>query len=159
MYINIRTILSATFLSLLITSCTQQPEKPAIDKKEQAQALIQEHFRYLNDHDLKSIVSQYAKNANILSSDWKGIATGPQGADQIFHTEFYISPDAKYLVDKTINTDSTVVVEYDVIGLKDKANGGVRIDVRKCSVFRINDKNQIAAEATYANALAYHNGN
>ncbi|AMR33160.1 hypothetical protein A0256_17925 [Mucilaginibacter sp. PAMC 26640] len=159
MHFKFQPFLTASFFSLFIISCNQQPEKPVIDKKEQAHSLIQEHFRYLNDHDLKSVVSQYAKKASITSSDWKGTANGPEGADEIFHLEFYVSPDAKYLVDKTINTDSTVVVEYDVIGLKDKANGGVRFDVRKCSIFRLNDKNQIASEATYINTLAYHSGN
>ena len=156
---KLRSVFFSSLLCIAICSCKQQPDKPAVDKKEQAQTLIQEHFRYLNDHDLKSIVAQYAKKASITSSDWKGMASGPEGADQIFHLEFYVSPDAKYLVDKTINTDSTVVVEYDVIGLRDKANGGVRYDLRKCSIFRINDKNKIAGEATYANAMAYHNGN
>lgn len=143
----------------LIAACTSQPDKPVNDHKTQSETLIQEHFRLLNDHDLKGIVGQYAKKANITTSDWKGMATGPEGADQIFHLEFFLSPDAKYLVDKTINTDSTVVVEYDVIGLKDKANGGVRYDVRKCSVFRIDTLNKISSEATYVNAMAYHNGN
>ncbi|MBD1366634.1 nuclear transport factor 2 family protein [Mucilaginibacter sp. ZT4R22] len=147
------------FAAMAFAACTQQPDKPAVDKKSQSETLIQEHFRYLNDHDLKSLVGQYAPKASITSSDWKGMVSGREGADQIFHLEFYVSPDAKYLVDKVINTDSTVVVEYDVIGLKDKANGGVRYDVRKCSIFRIDDKNNIGSEATYVNAMAYHNGN
>jgi len=148
-----------SIVALMFTACSQQPDKPAVDKKAQAETLIQQHFRYMNDHDLKSLVSQYSKKANITSSEWKGMATGQTGADEIFHLEFYVSPDAKYLVDKTINNDSTVVVEYDVIGLKDKNNGGVRYDVRRCSIFRIDDKNQIGSEATYTNAMAYHNGN
>lgn len=159
MQIKLRSALFLLFSASAFVSCTQQPDKPAVNKKEQSETLIQQHFQHLNDHDLKSLVSQYAPKANIVSSDWKGMASGPSGADQIFHLEFYVSPDAKYLVDKVINTDSTVVVEYDVIGLRDKANGGVRYDVRKCSIFRIDDKNRISGEATYANAMAYHNGN
>jgi D-serine dehydratase len=156
---KLRSALYLLFAASAMAACTQQPDKPVVDKKAQSEALVQQHFRYLNDHDLKSLVSQYGPKANITSSDWKGMATGPSGADEIFHLEFYVSPDARYLVDKVINTDSTVVVEYDVIGLRAKANGGVRYDVRKCSIFRIDDKNQISSEATYANNMAYHNGN
>jgi hypothetical protein len=159
MHIPYRSVLFFVLSAFTLSACNQQPDKPVVDKKAQSETLIQEHFRYLNDHDLKAIVGQYAPKANITSSDWKGMATGPTGADQIFHLEFFVSPDAKYLVDKVINTDSTVVVEYDVIGLRDKANGGVRYDLRKCSIFRVNDKNQIGSEATYANTMAYHNGN
>lgn len=159
MHITSRYALLAVCAVAVLAACNQQPEKPVVDRKAQSALLIQEHFRYLNDHDLKSLVSQYGPKANITSSDWKGTANGPTGADEIFHLEFYVSPDAKYLVDKTINTDSTVVVEYDVIGLKDKDNGNVRYDVRKASIFRIDDKNQISSEATYVNKMAYHNGN
>lgn len=159
MHIISRYALLAVCAAAVLAACNQQPEKPVVDKKAQSAMLIQEHFRYLNDHDLKSLVSQYGPKANITSSDWKGTANGPAGADEIFHLEFYVSPDAKYLVDRTINTDSTVVVEYDVIGLKDKDNGNVRYDVRKASIFRIDDNNQISSEATYVNKMAYHNGN
>ncbi|OOQ60317.1 nuclear transport factor 2 family protein [Mucilaginibacter pedocola] len=151
--------LGLLFTAGVLAACNQTPEKPAIDKKAQSEALIQQHFQLLNDHDLKGLVSQYAPKAPITSSDWKGTTNGPEGADQIFHLEFFVSPDAKYLVDKVINTDSTVVVEYDVIGLRDKANGGVRYDLRKCSVFRIDSLNKIAAESTYANGMVYHTGN
>jgi hypothetical protein len=41
--------------------------------------------------------------------------TARQGADQMFHQSFMYRPMPRYLVDKTINTDSTVVVEYDVV--------------------------------------------
>jgi hypothetical protein len=150
--------LSVLFIALVFTAC--DPAKPAdtkADFEQQAKALVDEHFKLLNEHELKSITAQYAPKATISSSDWKGIATGPSGADQIFHLEFYISPDARYLVDRTTIKDSTVVVEYDVIGLKNKANG-VRYDLRKCSIFKT-DGQQITSEATYANPLYYQKGN
>jgi hypothetical protein len=53
--------------------------------------------------------------------------------------------------------DSTVVVEYDVVGLKEKASG-TRYDIRKCSVFKT-DGNHIISEATYSNTLYFHNTN
>lgn len=155
MHITYRYTLILAVAVMAFTACSQQSEKPAVDKKTQSETLIQEHFRNLNDHDLKAVVNQYAAKANITSSDWKGMATGPPGADQVFHLEFLVSPDAKYLVDKFINTDSTVVVEYDVVGLRDKLNGNVRYDVRKCSIFRIDGQNKISSEATYSNRAAY----
>jgi hypothetical protein len=47
------------------------------------------------------------------------------------------------------------VVEYDVIGLKDKPESTVRYDTRNCSIFYIRD-NKISSEATYANTRLYH---
>ncbi|MES2063353.1 MAG: nuclear transport factor 2 family protein [Bacteroidota bacterium] len=155
MTITLRPILFI-ILATTIAACNNQPEKPPVSPTEQSKQLIDEHFRYLNDHDLKSLVAQYADKAKITTSDWDGESYGPPGADQIFHQLFYVSPDAKYLVGNVINTDSTVVVEYDVVGLKEKAGSPIRYDLHNCSIFRIKD-NKIAAEATYSNSKLYHN--
>jgi hypothetical protein len=155
MTITIRPILFVT-LAATIAACNNKPETPAINQTEVYKQVIDEHFRYLNDHDLKSLIGQYADKAKITTTDWDGESFGPQGADQIFHQLFYVSPDAKYLVDNVINTDSTVVVEYDVVGLKEKTGSPVRYDIRNCSVFKIKN-NKIATEATYSNSRLYHN--
>jgi hypothetical protein len=155
MTIILRSIL-VVVLTSAITACSHQPEKPAVSRGEQSRQLIDEHFRYLNDHDLKNIVAQYADKAKIITTDWDGESYGPPGADQVFHQLFYVSPDAKYLVDKMINTDSTIVVEYDVVGLHEKAGSPIRYDLHNCSIFRIKD-NKIAAESTYSNSRLYHN--
>ncbi|PAW94486.1 hypothetical protein CKK33_13700 [Mucilaginibacter sp. MD40] len=142
-------------LTVLIVGCNHQAEKPAVIPGEQFRQLIDEHFRYLNDHDLKAIVSQYADKSKITTTDWDGESYGPQGADQMFHQLFYTSPDAKYLVDNIINNDSTVVVEYDIVGLRDKPGSQLRHDQRNCSIFRIKN-NKIISEATYSNQRLYH---
>jgi hypothetical protein len=139
-----------------IAACNNQPEKTTISQTERSKQLIDEHFRYLNDHDLKSLTAQYANKAKITTSDWDGESYGPQGADQIFHQLFYVSPDAKYLVGDVINNDSTVVVEYDIVGLKEKADSPIRYDLHNCSIFKIKN-NMITTEATYSNPRFYHN--
>jgi hypothetical protein len=156
MTITLRPIVFGLFAAMLFAACNNKPETPAISQTDASKQLIDEHFRYLNDHDLKSLIGQYTDKAKIITTDWDGESFGPQGADQIFHQLFYVSPDAKYLVDNIINTDSTVVVEYDVVGLKEKAGSPVRYDIRNCSVFKIK-KNKITAEATYSNSRLYHN--
>ena len=155
MTINLRATLFM-ILSVAITACNNQPQKPAVIPGEQSRQLIDEHFRYLNDHDLKNIVAQYSDKARITTTDYDGESFGPPGADKVFYQLFYVSPDAKYLVDKVINTDSTVVVEYDVLGLHEKPGSTIRYDERNCSIFRLKD-NKITAEATYSNSRLYHN--
>ncbi|MBB5394824.1 nuclear transport factor 2 family protein [Mucilaginibacter sp. AK015] len=155
MTITLRPILAA-LLAIAFTACNNKPDKPAVGQSDISKQVIDEHFRYLNDHDLKSLVAQYDDKAKITTSDWDGENMGKQGADQIFHQLFYVSPDAKYLVDNIINNDSTVVVEYDVIGLKEKAGSPIRYDLRNCSIFRIKG-DKITGEATYSNSRLYHN--
>lgn len=145
-----------TFISIvLFAACNQEPEKPTAVSGEQSRKLINLHFQYLNDHNLKDLVNQYAEKAKITTSDWDGESYGRQGADQMFHQVFYVSPDAKYLVDNVINNDSTMIVEYDVIGLRDKANSPIRYDLRNCSIFKIKN-DRIVSEATYSNPRLYH---
>jgi hypothetical protein len=110
----------------------------------------------LNAHDLKGLTAQYQAKAKITTTDWEGETVGPAGADQVFHQVFYVSPDAKYLVDNMIVNDSTVVVEYDIVGLREKHNSPIRYDKRNCSVFKVKH-NQIISEATYSNNRLYHN--
>ncbi|MES2266066.1 MAG: nuclear transport factor 2 family protein [Bacteroidota bacterium] len=143
-------------LATAFSACQNKPETPVVNQTELSKQIIDEHFRYLNDKDLKSLVAQYDDKAKITTTDWDGETTGQKGADEIFHQAFYVSPDAKYLVDNMINTDSTVVVEYDVVGLKEKAGSHVRYDLRNASIFKIK-KGKIIGEATYSNPRLYHN--
>lgn len=155
MIIALRPILFIA-LAIAIAACSNKPENKEGNQTEISKQVIDEHFRYLNDHDLKSLVAQYDDKAKITTTEWDGESTGSKGADEIFHQVFYISPDAKYLVDNIINTDSTVVVEYDVVGLKEKAGSPVRYDVRNASIFKIKG-NKIVGESTYSNSRLYHN--
>jgi D-serine dehydratase len=156
MTLNLRPAVISICVAMLFAACNSKPEKTAvIDNTNTAKELIDLHFKLLNNHDLKGLVSQYAEKAKITTTDWDGVSFGPQGADQIFHALFYTSPDAKYLVDNMISNDSTVVVEYDVIGLRDKLESSVRHDSRNCSIFYIRES-KISSEATYANTRLYH---
>ncbi|MFA6083194.1 nuclear transport factor 2 family protein [Mucilaginibacter sp.] len=156
MIFNFHSALLATVILGLLSSCTNNKIDTKLDPTIAARQVINEHFQLLNSHDLKGLVAQYETKARITTSDWDGVSFGPQGADQLFHQLFYISPDAKYLVDNMIANDSTVVVEYDVVGLKEKYNSPIRYDLRYCSVYKIHN-NKISSEATYSNSRLYHN--
>jgi len=158
MNIKRQAFFALTSIAILITACKDkkaEEEKTAFEQR--SRALIENHIQLLNAHDLKGISAQYSPKARISASEWKGVTTGVAGADQVFHLEFHLSPDAKYLVDNLIVKDSTVVVEYDVVGLKDATNG-IRYDVRRSGIFKT-DGSRIISEATYTNPLYYHNGN
>jgi hypothetical protein len=154
--IYFRYLLIALVAALSFTSCSNEPAETKVDPTEAPRQLINQHFQLLNAHDLKSITAQYEPKAKIITTDGDGETFGPAGADQVFHQVFYVSPDAKYLVDNMIVNDSTVVVEYDIVGLREKYNSPIRYDKRNCSVFKIKD-DHITSEATYSNSRLYHN--
>ncbi|MBD1394741.1 nuclear transport factor 2 family protein [Mucilaginibacter glaciei] len=150
-----RLILFSALSLTTLGGCNSEPADNKPDPKAATQQVINEHFQMLNAHDLKGLSTQYEVKAHITTPDFYGVAFGPQGADQIFHESFYLSPDAKYLVDNTIVNDSTAVVEYDVVGLKESHDSPIRYDLRNCSVFKIKN-NKIVSEATYSNPKIYH---
>jgi hypothetical protein len=155
--INHKHCLLAGLLALSIfSSCSDKKPDIKVNATEVSKDIITEHFRMLNEKDLKGLSTQYDNKARIITTNWDGESIGPAGANQIFHQLFYVSPDAKYLVDNMIINDSTAVVEYDVIGLREKINSPIRYDLRNCSIFKIRN-NRITSEATYANSRLYHN--
>jgi hypothetical protein len=156
MIFNFRFAVTGLALLCLLISCDNNKIDTKLDPSITAKQLITEHFQLLNAHDLKGLTAQYENKARITTRDWDGVSFGSQGADQLFHQLFYVSPDAKYLVDNMIANDSTVVVEYDVVGLKEKYNSSIRYDLRYCSIYKIHN-NQISSEATYSNTRLYHN--
>ena len=156
MIFNYRSALKGLLVLALFASCNNEAPETNVDPVETSKQLITEHFLLLNAHELKALVAQYDAKAKISTTDWDGESFGQSGADQVFHQAFLVSPDAKYLVDNMIANDSMVVVEYDVVGLKEKDNSSIRYDVRNCSIFKIKN-NKIASEATYSNTRLYHN--
>ena len=149
-----RAVLLSAFTCLGLLACDHQKTEPA-SQNAAALKLINAHFDLLNRHDLKGLVSQYTSHAEITSSDWDGILFGRTGADQLYHMAFYVSPDARYLVNRIINRDSIFVVEYDVIGLHQDPGSTVRHDVRNCSIFTVSH-NLISGESIYSNGRLYH---
>jgi len=156
MILNYRFVLTGLVALVILAGCSNDKVETKADLTETSKQVINDHFRMLNEHDLKGLTAQYEGKARITTTDWDGVSFGPAGADQIFHQVFYVSPDAKYLVDNIVANDSTVVVEYDVVGLKEKYNSPIRYDVRNCSIFKVKN-NQITGEATYSNSRLYHN--
>jgi hypothetical protein len=155
--INHKHCLLAGLLNLSIFSgCNSNMPGNKVNATEFSKEIITEHFRMLNEKDLKGLSIQYDNKVRIITTNWDGESIGPAGANQIFHQLFYVSPDAKYLVDNMIINDFTAVVEYDVIGLKEKFNSPVRYDLRNCSIFKIRN-NRITSEATYSNSHLYYN--
>lgn len=111
MIFNFRFAITGLALLCLLISCDNNKIDTKLDPTLAAKKIINEHFQLLNEHNLKGLVAQYENKARITTSDWDGVSFGPQGADQLFHQLFYVSADAKYLVDNMIANDSTVVVE------------------------------------------------
>ena len=51
--------------------------------KAQTADLIGEHFKLLNNHDIKALANEYAVDAMIYSPNWEGPKIGPSGITEV----------------------------------------------------------------------------
>jgi len=143
-------------LALIASGCTQKKEADlSVQKK-----LIENHFKYLNAHDLKSLRTQYSERAYVTAPEDQGAQPGPLGADQIFHRIFLTSSNMQYMLSNVIVNDSSAFVRYEVRGSKTREAANTFFDYKGCSFFRISNA-KIDTEIMFANPskdISFMNG-
>jgi steroid delta-isomerase-like uncharacterized protein len=119
--------------------------------------LIEEHYKAINAHNVKTIASEYADDAQIFSPNWEGAEKGIDGATNVFTRYFKSTPDLAYTVTNTINANSSIVVEYSFSGtLSNPENGtpdymkGKKYVLKGCAVF-----DKIVKETDYFDQVAF----
>ncbi|HVV54796.1 MAG TPA: nuclear transport factor 2 family protein [Mucilaginibacter sp.] len=137
----------------LCNSCVRQ------DKTQSARNLIIEHFKLLNEHNLKDLAKEYSKNVFVVSPDCRSLG-GAEPIIRYYQLAFTYCKNTRFNVHEIIANDSVVVVKYDIMGEKltrppTQTNfypSG--ISVRECTVFKIKN-NKIVDEDTYTNDSYY----
>jgi len=128
------------FAIISFAACTRKNE---VNRK-----VIDDHFKYMNEHNLPAIKSQYADSAFLDSYIMPGYKRGPLGADEIYHFQFFQSPNEQYRVVDMIDNDTTTIVQYDVRGYLSTSIVRSGYSFRNCSIFKIRD-GKIVSEITY----------
>jgi len=123
--------------------------------------LIEEHYKAINAHDVKTVALGYAADAQIFSPNWEGAEKGIEGATGVYTRYFKSTPDLAYTVTNTVSTNDTVVVEYTFTGtLSNPENGtpdymkGKKYTLKGCAVFVLKN-NKIAKETDYFDQVAF----
>jgi steroid delta-isomerase-like uncharacterized protein len=124
-------------------------------------ALIDEHFKAINNHDIKTIVSEYAADAQTFSPNWEGAKAGPDGVTETFGRYFKSTPDLSYTVINTITAANAVIVEYTFTGTLSNPEAGTpdymkgkKYTFQGCAVFILKD-NKIVKETNYFDQVAF----
>jgi hypothetical protein len=120
-----------------------------IKKDDTGRKVIDDHFKYMNQHNTDAIRTQYADSALVISYIMPGYKHGPLGADEIYHYMFFISPDEQYRVDDIMTNDSATIVQYDVMGYRSMTNLKSGYSFRNCTIFKIKG-GKITSEITYS---------
>jgi len=127
----------------------------------QTPRLIDDHFKALIAHDVKSIAAGYADDAQLLSPNWEGPKVGLSGVTEVYTRYFSSTPDLVYKVVNVINAGENVVVEYTSGGtLSNPETGtpgymkGKKYMLNYCAVFTIKN-NKIIKESDYFDQVAF----
>jgi steroid delta-isomerase-like uncharacterized protein len=135
----------------------------AISKTSFAQTskLIDDHFKALKAHDVKSIASGYADDAQVFSPNWEGAKTGPAGMTEVYTRYFSSSPDLTYEIKNIIYAGDNVVVEYTSAGTLSNPEPptpdymkGKKYTLNYCAIFTIKN-NKIIKETDYFDQVAF----
>ncbi|MBS1501536.1 MAG: ester cyclase [Bacteroidetes bacterium] len=127
----------------------------------QTSNVIDEHYKAINNHDVKTIAAEYAADAQAFSPNWQGAKVGPDGATDTFSRYFKSTPDLSYTVNNTINSGNSVVVEYIFTGTLSAPEAGTpgymknkKYTLQGCAVFVLKD-NKIIKETNYFDQVAF----
>ena len=127
----------------------------------QAPKLIDDHFRALIAHDVKSIAAGYADDAQVISPNWEGAKVGSAGITEVYNRYFSSTPDLVYKVVNVINAGENVVVEYTSGGTLSNPEAGTpeymkgkKYTLNYCAVFTIKN-NKIIKESDYFDQVAF----
>jgi len=147
-----KTIKSILVLALVIAGSRAFSQTPR---------LIDDHFKSLIAHDVKSIAAGYADDAQLLSPNWEGPKVGLSGVTEVYTRYFSSTPDLVYKVVNVINAGENVVVEYTSGGtLSNPETGtpgymkGKKYMLNYCAVFTIKN-NKIIKESDYFDQIAF----
>jgi steroid delta-isomerase-like uncharacterized protein len=123
--------------------------------------IIEEHYKAINAHDVQSIASGYAADAQLFSPNWEGAEKGVEGATGVFTRYFKSTPDLAYTVSNTINANNTIIVEYTFSGTLNAPEAGTpdymkgkKYTLQGCAVFILKD-NKIVKETNYFDQVAF----
>jgi hypothetical protein len=134
---------NTTVILLAILSFTSCNKKSDVNRK-----LIEDHFKYMNLHNLPAIKSQYADSASIQTYITPGEKIGRPGAEEVYHFLFFQFPNAQYRILDIMDNDTAAIVQYDVRGFVSVTMLKSGYGFRNCSIFRIKD-GKIISEADY----------
>ncbi len=127
----------------------------------QSSDLIAEHFKALNSHDIKTLASEYADDAQIFSPNWEGAKVGPAGIMEAYTRYYKTTPDLAYTITNTIKAGDNVIVEYSWSGTMAKPEPGEpaymegkKYTLKSCVIFVIKN-NKIIKETNYFDQVAF----
>jgi steroid delta-isomerase-like uncharacterized protein len=133
----------------------------SIGKAMAQSTVIDEHFKAINNHDIKAVVATYTSDAQVFSPNWEGAKVGQDSVSNVFSRYFKSTPDLVYKMINTINAGNKITVEYSFSGTLSNPEGGTpdymkgkKYTLQGCAIFILKG-NKIVKETNYFDQVAF----
>lgn len=117
-------------------------------------ALVEQHIRLENAHDLEAVLGTFGSRAHYEDGAWGERYEGASGVRDFYRQLMKALPDLQIDVQRTHATDDAVVVEVIIRGTqlgpwRGLPATGRRVEVPLCGVYTFDSNDRLAGEKIY----------
>src|SRR5262249_27526286 len=124
------------------------------DRRSARVAIVDEHIRLENAHDLQGVVGTFGDTAKYEDEAWGERYEGRDGVGEFYKQLLSALPDLVIEVKRTHVTEDAIVVEVTIRGThrgpwRRLPATGRRVEVPLCGVYTFDDDDRLAGEKIY----------
>jgi steroid delta-isomerase-like uncharacterized protein len=117
-------------------------------------ALVEQHIRLENQHDLEGVLATFGENARYDDEAWGEHYEGPQGVREFYEQLMKALPDLQIAVQRRHVTDDAILVEVIIRGThlgewRGLPATGRNIAIPLCGVYTFDQNDRLAGEKIY----------
>src|SRR5581483_1274579 len=117
-------------------------------------ALVEEHIRLENAHDLEGVISTFGDTAQYDDEPWGEHHKGKDGVRSFYSGLMKALPDLQIIVQHRYVTDDAIIVEVIIRGThlgawRSLPATGRRVEIPLCGVYTFDENDRLAGERIY----------
>ena len=117
-------------------------------------ALVEEHIRFENQHDLDGVLRTFGNSAHYDDEAWGEHHEGPNGVRSFYEQLMAALPDVQIEVQKRYVTEDAVVMEVMIRGThlgtwRGLPATGRRVEIPLCGIYTFDAQDRLAGERIY----------
>ena len=124
------------------------------DRKSAPIAIVEQHIRLENEHDLDGVLLTFGKTARYDDAAWREHYEGGNGVRQFYEQLMKALPDLEIKVQRQHVTDDAVLLEVMIRGThlgewRGLPATGRKVEVPLCGIYTFDSDDRLAAEKIY----------
>jgi steroid delta-isomerase-like uncharacterized protein len=117
-------------------------------------AIVQQHIRLENQHDLEGVLNTFGSNAHYDDEPWDEHFTGRNGVRQFYQQLMNAMPDLEIKIQRQHVTDDAILMEVIICGTHLGAWRGLpatgsRLEFPLCGIYTFDADDRLAGEKIY----------